>query len=66
MRFRAVKLKPYEFNFAIFKSCGRQSNALEMSVRKAPDAFPLFTTFFHFSIIAKRQFDALHPFLNPH
>ena len=32
MRFRVVKLKPYEFKFAIIKSCERQSNALEKSV----------------------------------
>ena len=66
MRFRAVKLKPYEFNFAIIKSCGRQSNALERSVRRAPNTFPLSTAFFHFSVIAKRQCCTLYSFLNPH
>ena len=62
MRFRAVQLKPYEFNFAIIKSCGRQSSPLERFVRRAPNTFPLSTAFFHFSVIAKRQCWALYPF----
>ena len=63
MRFRAAKLKPYESNLNFIKSFGRYSNALERSVRRAPNTFPL-STFFHFSTIAERQCCALYPFLN--
>ena len=63
MRFRAVKLKPDEFNFAIIKSCGMQSNILEKSIRRASNKFPLSTNFFHFSITAKRQCCALYPYI---
>ena len=39
------KLKPYAFNFAIMKSCGKQSKAFERSAKRAPNILPLFAHF---------------------
>ena len=48
INFDADKLKPYAFNFAIMRSCGKQSKAFDRSVRTAPNVLPLSTEFFHF------------------
>ena len=52
--------------FAIKRSRWRQSNALERSVRSAPNLFWLSTADFYFSSIEKRHCWALKPFLKPH
>ena len=50
INFDVDKLKPYPFNFAIIRSCGRQSKALRRSVRRALNVLPLsihFCPFFY-------------------
>ena len=49
INFKAGKVKPYAFSFAIRSSSSRQSNALERSVSRARNILPLSTAFFHFS-----------------
>ena len=61
---KAAMLNPYGFGLAIKRSCERQSNAFDRSVRSAPNVF-LLSADFHFSNIDKRQCWALNPFLNP-
>ena len=48
-------LKPYAFNFAIKRSCKRQSNAFNKSLRSAPNDLILLLADFHFSNIDTRQ-----------
>ena len=48
-------LNPYTFNFAIRRSCERQPNAFDKSVRSAPNGFLLSVTDFHSSSIDTRQ-----------
>ena len=66
MRFRAVKLKLYEFNFAIIKSCGRQSNAVQRSVTRAPNMFPSSTVFSISQSLLKDNAAHHISFLNPY
>ena len=49
---------------AINNSCDRQSNAFDRSVIRTPNAPPLSTLFFHFSISAIKQCWALNPYEN--
>ena len=58
--------KPYPWSFATIRSCGRQSKALERSVRKAPYSFPWSNAFSQFSAMAIRQSWVLYPFRKPH
>ena len=62
----ADMLKLYAFNFAIRRSCERQSNAYDKSVRSVPNDFLLSVADFHFSSIDTRQYCALKPILNSH
>ena len=48
-------LNPYAFNFEIRRSCERQSNAFDKSVRSAPNHCLLSVSDFHFSRIDTRQ-----------
>ena len=50
----------------MIRSCGRQSKALERSVRKATKIFPFSTDFFHFSIMDIRQYYAPRLYLKQH
>ena len=43
-----------------------QLKAFEMSVKRAPDLYPLSITFLNFPNITKRQQCELKPFRNPH
>ena len=54
------KSNPYAYSLATTKSCGKQSNALDKSVRSAPNPHPpppppLSILFHYFLIITKRQ-----------
>ena len=54
-------------NFAISKSCRRQSKALDKSVMRNNHATPpLSSVFFNVSIMEIKQCCALNPFLKPH
>ena len=44
----------------------KQSNAFERSVRGAPKGLLVLTAFFHFPIIARKQWWPLNPFQNPY
>ena len=44
-------LNTYEFNSGIRRSCKRQSNAFDKSVRSAPNDFFLSATDFHFQAL---------------
>ena len=48
-------LNPYAFNFATRRSCERQSNAFDKSVKSAPNDFLLSFADFHFSSVDTRQ-----------
>ena len=48
INFKACKVKPYAFSFAVRSSWQRQSNALERSVGRSPKILPLSTAFFAF------------------
>ena len=45
INFDTDKLKPYAFNFAIMKSCGKESKAFERSAKRDPNILPLTTHF---------------------
>ena len=65
INFDAAKLKPYAFNFAIIRSCGRQSKAFERSVRRTPNVLPLSTHFFYVLVdIIKWLHNKIHLNLN--
>ena len=57
-------MTPWAFNFAINKSCGRQSNTLERSVKRAADALDV-KAFYSFSIINSKECFVLKPSRNP-
>ena len=63
--FKAGKLKPYPFNFAIKRSWFRQSNVLQRSVTKAPNTLD-FIDLFYFSNKAKRHCSVPNLFLKPY
>ena len=44
--------------------CGRQSNAFDNSVRRAPKESPLSITDFYFTIMAYRQYCVLYLYLS--
>ena len=48
-------LNPYAFNFTFRRSCERQSNAFDKSVRSVPNDFLLSVADFYFSSIDTRQ-----------
>ena len=52
---KADMLNPYEFIFTIRRSCERQSNAFDKSVRSALNDFLMSVADFHFSSIDTRQ-----------
>ena len=57
---------PCVYNFAINKSCKRQSNTFERSVKSAPKQTPLSIASRYFSTIDVRQCCELKPFPKPH
>ena len=54
-------LNPYAFNFAIRRSCERQSKPFDQSVRNAPNNLLLSVADLHFSSIDTRQCWTLKP-----
>ena len=52
-------------NFAIIRSCGRQSNASDISVSSPAYSPPWHSDVLNFSIIATGQLRGLKPFLKP-
>ena len=57
---------PYQCNFATSKVWWRQSNAFDMSVKRAPKVLPVSIASLDFSIRTKDECCILYPFSNQH